>query len=240
MKTQLVKLFSILALVISVPAIANIAQARPHHGYGRIADGRMGKHLEDLNLTVEQKAKMEQLRQSSRKQIEALLDPEQLKKFQQIEAQRQSSPRGENRLNLTADQKTQLQAIRKANKSEFQAILTPAQKAQLPQEGGWRRGGMDKLNLTAEQKAKMAQLKATSRSRMDAILTPEQQQQSKLMRDRRQSMRETWKSLNLTADQQGKMKAIHQASEEQFKAILTPEQQTKLKSHRGGRRHHAV
>jgi Spy/CpxP family protein refolding chaperone len=35
--------------------------------------------MENLNLTAEQKTKMEQLRQSSRTQIEALLNPEQRK-----------------------------------------------------------------------------------------------------------------------------------------------------------------
>ena len=112
----------------------------------------MGGQAERLNFTPEQKTKIQQLRQSTRTQIETLLTPEQLPKFQQIESQRQAKFSGENGLS---------------------------------------------------------------------------------MRDRRQSMRDSWKSLNLTADQKTKMKAIRQASKEQFKAILTPEQQAKFK---GGRK----
>jgi Spy/CpxP family protein refolding chaperone len=152
MFNKLAQLLPVLALVVGVPTFAGIAQANPHHGYRQIADGGMGGQVERLNFTPEQKTKIQQLRQSTRTQIETLLTPEQLPKFQQIESQRQAKFSGENGLS---------------------------------------------------------------------------------MRDRRQSMRDSWKSLNLTADQKAKMKAIRQVSKEQFKAILTPEQQAKFK---GGRK----
>jgi Spy/CpxP family protein refolding chaperone len=234
MSHKLVRFLPILAVVIGAPTVASIAQAYPHQGYGQIAQGGMERHGERLNFTPEQKTKMEQLRQSTRAKIEAILTPEQLPKFKQIEARHQERAGGEHGLNLTAEQKTKMQALRQANMQKFRAVLTPAQQAQLKQDGGWGRGEMKKLNLTAEQKAKMEQLRAASRTEREAILTPAQQQQVQTMRDRHRSMGDTWKSLNLTPDQQAKMKEIRQASAEQFKAILTPEQQAKFKGGRKG------
>ena len=96
----------------------------------------------------------------------------------------------------------------------------------------------NRLNLTPAQKTKMQQLRASARSQMEAILTPEQQQQAKARQERRQAMRNTWKSLNLTTDQQAKIKTIRQSSRQQLDAILTPEQQDRRKSQQrsgGGR-----
>lgn len=233
MMNQFAKLLPILALIISVPTVANIAQAQPQQGYGGRMEHGMGR-TEELNLTADQKTKLEQLRQSSRTQIEAILTPAQLPKFQQIENQRQAKGESRTALNLSSDQKTRIQSIRKANMEKVQAILTPEQQAQIKQGDGGRRGGMRKITLSADQKTKIEQLRADGRAQMDTILTPAQQQQVKVMQDRHQAMGNDWKGLNLTADQKTKMKAIYQASEVQFKAILTPAQLTKLEAgHRG-------
>jgi periplasmic protein CpxP/Spy len=217
-----------IGLILSIPTFTSLAQASPGMGFWRIADS--GSNFTNrLDLTTEQKTKMQQLRESTRTQIEGVLNPEQRQKFQQISNQRQSNKSTWQGLNLTAEQKTQIQSIRKANREQFQALLTPAQKTQIQQ------GGIGSLTLTAEQTAKMTQLKADSRARMEAILTPTQQQQAKTLQNRRQTMRTAWQSLNLTTEQKTQITAIRQASQAQFKAILTPEQQSKLKSGRTGR-----
>jgi periplasmic protein CpxP/Spy len=236
MLNKLTKLLPLIVLAIATPSFAAGNHSSHHRSHGDLAVGEMGRHLSDLNLTPEQKAKMEQLRAAMKTQIDAVLTPTQRQQRDRITAQRQANRQGENGLNLTADQKAKLTAIRDANKAQFKAILTPAQQAQIAQGGGWRRGGIDKLNLTAEQTAKMEQLRASARSQMDAILTPEQQQQANTRRERRQSMVDSWKSMNLTADQKAKIETIRQSSEQQFNAILTPEQQAKLKSHKQGGR----
>jgi Spy/CpxP family protein refolding chaperone len=233
MFSKSIELLTTIALVVGTSAFANLttinsAQAGRHP---RMADGSgmmMGKRG-NLNLTAEQQAKWEEIRQSARTQIEAVLTPEQAQKFKQLEAQRPSKSDRQGGLNLSPEQKTKLQALRKANQEKYQAVLTPEQKAQLG-TGSWKKGEQ-KLNLTDAQKAKIAELKAASRTEMEGILTPEQRQQQ-VMRDRRQGMRGTWQSLNLTTEQQAKIKAIRQASEEKLKALLTPEQQSQLKSHR--------
>jgi Spy/CpxP family protein refolding chaperone len=230
MKNYLVKLLPLMAIVIAIPAVAN-SQSFRSNASTKIAAGEMGRYRNGLNLSADQKTKMEQLRTSKRTQIDAVLTPTQRQQLAQLKAARQAN-RGSKGKNLTTDQKAKLKAIRESNQAQFKAILTPAQQAQLAQGGGWGKGSMARLNLTPAQTAKMQQLRASARSQMDAILTPEQQQQAQA---RRQSMRNTWNSLNLTPDQQAKIQAIRQSSRQQLNTILTPEQQTKLKSRRQGR-----
>gem|GEM_PF-563802 len=230
MKNYLVKLLPLMAIAIAAPAVAQSQYFSPNSST-RIAAGQMGRYRDNLNLSADQKTKMQQLRTSERTQIDAVLTPTQRQQLTQLKAQRQAN-RGNKGRNLTADQQAKLKAIRESNRAQLNAILTPAQQAQLAQGGGRGKGGMARLNLTLEQTAKMQQLRASARSQMDTILTPAQQQQSKA---RRQAMGNTWNSLNLTADQQAKIKTIRQSSQQQLKTILTPEQQTKLKSNRQGR-----
>lgn len=231
MFSRLAKLIPLFALVIAIPSFAAGNYSSHNHPHGQIAAGETGR-MDKLNLTLDQKAKIEQLRASTRSQIDTVLTPDQRQQREQIKSQRQANKRG-NGTNLTADQKVKLKAIREANKEQFKAILTPAQQAQMAQgRGGWGKG--NNLNLTSEQKAKMEQLRASARSQMDAVLTPDQQQQSQARRERRQAIRNSWKSMNLTADQKSKIKTIRESSDRQLNAILTPEQQAQRKSHKHG------
>ncbi len=232
MLNKLAKLLPLLALAIATPSFAAGNYHSHNQAHGQIAYGEKGHHMDDLNLTPEQKTKVEALRAATKTQLDAVFTPEQRQQRDQMKAQRQAN-KGEQGMNLTADQKAKLKAIRDANQEQFKAILTPAQQAQMAQGGGgWGKG--NKLNLTADQKAKMEQLRASAKTQMDAILTPAQQQQAKAHHDRRQAMGNSWKGMNLTADQKAKIKTIHESSEQQLNAILTPEQQAKRKSHKHG------
>jgi Spy/CpxP family protein refolding chaperone len=241
---KLAKLLPLLSIVLTIPTIAQVAHANPHHHHGQIADVRMGGG-DKLTLTAEQKTKMEQLRQSANKQIEQILTPEQLPKFRQIESQHQARKQTHEGFNLTADQKAKIKAIHQANRQQFNAILTPAQQAQIKQdrETGDHSGWVDRLkrlNFTPEQKTKLEQLKTNTEAQMGAVLTPEQRQKAQTMKAERGGMKNDWQSINLTADQKAKIKAIHQANHEKFKAILTPEQRSKFEpgQHKGG--HHPM
>jgi periplasmic protein CpxP/Spy len=245
---KLAKFLPLLAIVVAVPTFAastyNQAQ-RQDVSY--TARGPMGRHLEGLNLTPEQKTKVQQLQTATKAKMDAVFTPEQRQKLAEIKTQRQTNKPAA--WNLTPDQKAKLRAIRQANMEQMKAILTPEQQAQLRQGGGKKpsgehfggRGGhmgrLAKLNLTAEQKTKLEQLRANTRTQMDAVFTPEQRQQAKLRQEKRQEMDGKWKSLNLTADQQAKLKEIRQSSKVQFEAILTPEQQQQAKQKRHGRGH---
>jgi Spy/CpxP family protein refolding chaperone len=238
------KFLPLLAIVIAVPTFAasNYHPAQSQNG-GYIAEGPMGRHLDGLNLTPEQKTKVQQLRTASKAQMDAVFTPEQRQKLAQIKTERQANKPNKAAWNLTADQKAKLKAIRQTSMEQMKAILTPEQQAQLRQGGDKKHDGehsgrpgghmarFDKLNLTADQKTKLEQLHATTRTQMDAVFTPEQRQQAKLRQEQHRAMGDKWKSLNLTVEQKAKIKEIRQSSKTQFNAILTPEQQAKQKSH---------
>jgi hypothetical protein len=97
---KLAKSLSILSILLTIPTIAFVVHANPDHVRGQIADARMERG-EKLQLTPEQKTKMEQLRKSVNTQIEQVLTPEQLPKFKQIESQRQARHQARETLNLS-------------------------------------------------------------------------------------------------------------------------------------------
>jgi periplasmic protein CpxP/Spy len=225
MLNKVAKLLPLLALMIAAPSFAAGNYSSHSHSRGQIAAGEMGRHMDNLNLTPEQKTKVEALRAATKAQMDAVFTPEQRQQRDRMKAERQARPAGEQGLNLTADQKVKIKAIRDANKEQFKAVLTPDRQAQMAQGDGWGKG--NKLNLTTEQKAKMDQLRASAKTQMDAVLTPAQQQQA-------QARQGGLKSMNLTADQKVKIKTIMESSDRQLDAILTPEQQAKRKAGKQG------
>jgi Spy/CpxP family protein refolding chaperone len=108
---------------------AQQAQLQQERG-SRVDGGYMGG-LDRLNLTADQKAKLEQLKADSRTQIQAVLTPEQRQKAQTNQGQRQEMSKEWQSLNLTSDQKAKIRAIRQASQQEFNAILTPEQQSKL-------------------------------------------------------------------------------------------------------------
>lgn len=240
MINKLVKFLPLLAVVITVPTFAASSHHSQRQNVGYMAKNPMGRHLDSLNLTPEQKAKVQQLSNATKAKMDAVFTPEQRQKLSEIKAQRQANKPA---WNLTPEQKTKLQAIRQASREQIKTVLTPEQQAQLPAGSDKKRGDFggrgdrlarwDKLNLTADQKTKLEQIRATSRSQMDAVFTPEQRQQAKLRQEQRR-MGGKWQNLNLTADQKTKLKEIRQSSKTQFEAILTPEQQQQAKKKYSG------
>jgi Spy/CpxP family protein refolding chaperone len=103
---------------------------------------RMG-HMKFLNLTAEQQAKIEQIRQNTRSQIDNILTAEQKAQLQR-ERENQGTPPalgGQGKrgggffasLNLTAEQRSQIEAVKRSAKEQIDAILTPEQRQQLQQ-----------------------------------------------------------------------------------------------------------
>jgi periplasmic protein CpxP/Spy len=137
MNNQLAKLLPLIAIAIATPSFAASDYFTPNSHHAQIADGRMGKHADNLNLTAAQKTKIEQLKTATRSQIEAVLTPAQRQKFAQLKAQhqanrdrRQARVNAWNSLNLTADQKAKIDTIRQSSKQQFNTILTPEQQSQ--------------------------------------------------------------------------------------------------------------
>jgi periplasmic protein CpxP/Spy len=252
---KLVKYLPLLAIVVAVPtfAVSNYHHVQsPQTSY--IAEGFINRRLDRLNLTPEQTTKIQQLRTTTKAQIDAVLTLEQRQKLAQIKAERQANRPNKAAGSLTPEQKAKLKDIYQASKEQLRTILTPEQQAQLPQDEGKNRhfgrfGGLggylsrlNSLNLTAEQKTKLEQLREKTRTQMNEVFTPEQLQQAKLRREQYKAMAQQWQSLNLTADQKAKLQEIRRSSKAQLQAILTPEQQQQARQkfpghggHWGGR-----
>ncbi len=158
---------------------------RDGHGQGRI--------FERLNLTQDQRAKVQTILQSERSQIQAL---------------RSNSALTE------AQKKEQARALRKADHEQLLAVLTPEQQAQLKQmhrQHMGRRAAFDAgrrfqaLNLTEQQKAQLKPVFQSTRQQMQALrsdtsLTPEQKREK--IQQIRQNQMTQLKSILTTEQQQ--------------------------------------
>ena len=96
-----------------------------------------------LNLTTEQKAKMEQLRASAKTQMDAVLTPAQQQQVKARQDRRQAMGGNWKGMTLTADQQAKIKAIRESSDRELDAILTPEQQAKRKagRQGGWQKKG---------------------------------------------------------------------------------------------------
>ena len=111
-----------------IPSFTNPAFAGPGHEGGR------GMKFDQLNLTDAQKAQMQQIRESTRQQMDAILTDEQKQQMSAARQQRQKP-----NLNLTEDQKAKMKAIRESAKTQMEAILTDEQKQKLQElRASWR------------------------------------------------------------------------------------------------------
>jgi Spy/CpxP family protein refolding chaperone len=201
--------------------------------------------VDALNLTSEQKEKIEHLQESKIEEINTVLTPEQHQAFKQMQFQRTSTPQGIERVNLSADQKNQLRTIRQAHIQQLKSILTPEQNLKLEQLTGLEKGisiiflrgfnskQMGKMNFSSDQKQQIKQLLIEDRQQIEAVLSKEQQQKTIAMQSRNRAVKTGWRSLNLTPAQKAEMKAIRDAKKQELNSILTPEQQEKIKTGKG-------
>jgi len=102
---------------------AVVAQNAPQPNGQR--EGR-GNKFEQLNLTDAQKAQIQQIKQSTRQQMDAVFTPEQKEQLRVAREQRQRP-----NITLTDAQKAQMKAIRESDKSQMDAVFTPEQKQKL-------------------------------------------------------------------------------------------------------------
>jgi Spy/CpxP family protein refolding chaperone len=182
------------ALMLTGMALAQTAEAPASAGQGKHARGE-GRMFAGLNLTPDQKAKVQTIFQSERSQMQAL----------------------RSNTSLTEEQKKQqVRELRKNNHQQLMAVLTPEQQAQLKQhhpgagKGGFRARGFQALNLTAEQKTQLQPIFQSTRQQMQALradtsLTPEQKHEK--MQQIRQNQMTQMKSI-LTPEQQQQMQQM--------------------------------
>ncbi len=90
---------------------------------------------ERLNLSADQKTKIQKIRQETQKQIEAVLNKEQ--KEQYVKARKTMRPGAALKtLNLSKDQNTKLKGILASAKNQIAGVLTKEQKETLKQSRG--------------------------------------------------------------------------------------------------------
>ncbi|MBN1391737.1 MAG: hypothetical protein JW947_02920 [Sedimentisphaerales bacterium] len=146
---------------------------------------------ENLNLTDEQKAAIEQIiadeakkikeiRENSRKQIEAVLTPEQQKELAAIRSEKRPRMRGRagdglqvlaEKLNLTEAQNAAIQPILSAEANDIKAVR------------------QDNSLSEDEKKSKVRSIRAAAKEKIDAILTAEQKEEWNELKENRMQMR---------------------------------------------------
>ncbi len=115
-------------LLMAAPVVPAFSQSFDSPG------PRMEKLGKQLNLTADQKAKLAEIRQSTRTRIEAVLTDEQKAKLRDLRQQQQKIRQDMAALNLTDAQKAQIRSIRQDARNQMESILTDQQKQQLRQK----------------------------------------------------------------------------------------------------------
>jgi len=146
--TMKIKLMPMLAGAIALSVVATPFIVNAQSGMSDQAQPTNSRHQgkwDKLNLSDQQKAQLQQIKNDTRTQIEAVLTPQQLEQLktarQNHQANQANQPgqghRGKHSamaaLNLTDAQKAKIKEIKDSQKARMQAILTPEQQQQLQQ-----------------------------------------------------------------------------------------------------------
>lgn len=205
----------ILSTAFAIVLFVSVAQAQTTENKGRHQKGhRQEQAFSQLNLTAEQKAKFESIREAQKKEMQGL---------------RKSG-------NVTPEQR---KTVHEKYKSQYQAVLTPAQREQFKQQrqewkekgkqrkgqGFGKKGGdfgkqaaffKKELNLTADQETKLKSIFQEFRTKAQAVRT----------------------NASLSKEQKRiQFQALASQYMAQGKAVLTPEQAQKFTELKGKRQH---
>ncbi len=201
------KKFLTSALVLALSLGAAQAQTSDKGQKERKEHKMRGGSFNKLNLTEDQKVKMQTLREQQKAEMETLKNNQSLSKEQL---------------------KTQRMELMKKYRAQYEAILTPAQKeeakkmaAERKSQGKFKKGGKkgmkgkdalkNDLNLSADQQEKMKELHEEFQTKAKAIRN----------------------NADLTQDQKkSQMQDLMKTRKEKMKAFLTAEQLEKMESKR--------
>lgn len=195
---------------------------RGHHGDHK--DGK-GGGFEKLNLSADQKAKMQSLKEEFKKESQALKAQENTLTAAQMQEKRKAlheKHQAQMQALLTKEQKDQIAQMKAEHKGAAQARKGDKGRfdssARGPREGfrGKKGPGGDRgaefakeLNLTADQQTRMQQIRTDFRSKMEAV-----RNNSSLTQEQKRTQ----------------FQALAKAQQEQMKSVLTKEQIEKMQS----------
>lgn len=111
-----------IALMVAAPTIPLLT----HQSVMAAPGGMRGMKFQQLNLTEDQRTRIQQIKEAARQQMESILTPEQRTQLQQARQQRQRP-----NLNLTESQQASMRALRQNTKSQMEAVLTAEQRQKL-------------------------------------------------------------------------------------------------------------
>ncbi len=155
-RSKKVKFMSLFAGAVALstvfaPLAINAQPAAPQVGQRAGAGRGMGK-MAGIELSAEQQAQMEQIRNETRAQIEAVLTPEQRQQWQAATQNGQRRRGAMAALNLSEAQRTQIRQIVQSSKERVTAVLTPEQRQQIEQRRQqWRQQRQQRKQQPTQQ-----------------------------------------------------------------------------------------
>lgn len=205
------------ALAIVLFAAASQAQTtgtnKPSH-----KGHRQEMAMDHLNLTADQKAKLQAIREAQKSEMETL----------------------KKNGNVTAEQR---KAIHEKYRSQFQAVLTPAQQEQMKkQRDEWKQKGQEGKGMGMGKKGKAFGKRGDMRGqsaflKKELNLTAAQETKLKSIFEEFRTKAQGLRSNSSLSQEQRKeqMKSLAQQYMSQGKAVLTPEQAKKFEEMKGKR-----
>ncbi len=200
MKKIILSLAVISTLTFSATAQENRTMDKSEMKNQKHSGKKHGGEMSELNLTAEQKAKLQASRADFKLKMDAI----------------------DNNTSLTEEQKrTQKEALRKEQRAAMESILTPEQKAKMPQSRGQKSGEgnagredkmrmKDELGLSNDQADKLKSIHQNTKAEIEAIRSntslsaDAKKAQIKAIKEKAKADRKTL----LTPDQQKKMEQM--------------------------------
>src|SRR5215218_3071593 len=203
------------ALVIMLTIGAAQAQTttdKTHEGHKK----EHNKSFNDLNLSADQKARLQSIREDFKKQSADL----------------------KNNSSLSAEQKqTRRKELNQQFRSQMETVLTPAQKEQMAKNKAEWKGQKKDARKDGKKDGQKENVRGKGMQRGQGFqkelgLTADQQQKMEQMRTDFKNKFSTMRSDNSLTDEQkkAKMQEMRKQQQEQMKSILTPEQIQKMES----------
>jgi Spy/CpxP family protein refolding chaperone len=202
---------SALVIMLTIGAVqAQSTSTDKHEGHKK----EHNKSFSDLNLSADQKARLQSIREDFRKQSADL----------------------KNNTTLTTEQKqARRKELHEQFRSQSEAVFTPAQKDQMAKKKAeWKEKHKDgkRWEKDGQAKAGKNRMQRGQGFQKELGLTTDQQQKMEQMRtDFRNKFSSLRNDNSLTGEQKkAKMQEMRKNQREQMKSILTPEQVQKMES----------
>jgi Spy/CpxP family protein refolding chaperone len=224
------------ALTLAIAPLSSMAQ--PGEGGRGLRSEGHGRMIEQLDLTEQQQAELQQIRAAHQAEVSTILTADQQAAFQAGIEAGEPMPAILRALDLSQEQRDSLQALRETHRQQGREVLTPEQQAQIDElraprgdrgdrlARGW--DVLEELDLTDAQQTELNQIREASRAEMAAVLTDEQRAAFQSGLAAGEPMPAVLRSLDLSDDQRATLRTIVEDGLAEARDVLTPEQQAQI------------